>query len=445
MAPSALDKAVADRSSNTDLLIILERKIVNDVVTPLEEPAVNNLLSLLKTVQSDIFEIHKRIQHCTPPDITPHVSEFGRLLTKSNVVLNRLTGIKNRFIPTATSASHSGGGTSHPEMRLPKLELPTFDGNLHQWISFRDLFTNTIHNNSKLPKSEKLAYLKSLVKGDAARLIQTLVVSDANYDIAWTKLIERYQNERELVFSIFDRFIKQPNVITNSASSVCDVIDITIESTRSLEVFGITLDKGLDAFLLFLVFHKLDASTKQLWEHQLKDSSVPALQTLMEFLEQRARGLASSSNITELSHSSRSNSQNSRYVSGLNPKSNNQNSNRNIAHHSNSQSNCKLCSSSNHALYKCPKFISFPVPERVKAIKRSRCCFNCLQENHSVSQCPSNQTCKTCNGKHHTMIHRVKPVEEKPADQVKNLGLFTMAEGSLPEEVTDNSKKLNHH
>jgi len=127
--------------------------------------------------------------------------------------------------------------------------------------------------------------MKFLVKGDAARLIQALVVTTANYDIAWSKLIDRYQNERKLVFAIFDRSMTQSNVTSNSATSIRESIDITLESIRSLEVFSITLDKGLNAFLLPLLFQKLDSNARELWEQRLKDSNVPSLQVLMEFLE----------------------------------------------------------------------------------------------------------------------------------------------------------------
>jgi hypothetical protein len=405
MAPiSALDKALADRDSCADILTVIETEIAGNALIPLLEPAADHLFALLKAAQAEIFEIHKRIQVIiSPGDMTAHVAELSRLLSKSNLLLNGLTGIKNRFVPTNPIPT-STGASSHFEIRLPKLELPTFDGNLQTWISFRDLFTNAVHNKTNISKGEKLTYLKSLLKGEAARIIQTLVVTDANYDIAWSKLTDRYQNERELVFSIFDRFIAQPNVNSNCSSSLRNLIDTTLECTRSLEVFGIKLETGLDAFILFSAFRKLDSTSKQLWEQQLMDTKVPKLQALIDFMEQRARALAASGSISKSTH--QSGRQDFRFFrpQGSQP--------RNMVHHS-SQGNCKVCNVSSHPLFKCSKFHGLTTQDRIESVKRSNVCFNCLTEGHSASHCSSSKSCRSCGGKHHTLLHRQQFTDNK--------------------------------
>ena len=46
---------------------------------------------------------------------------------------------------------------------------------------------------------EKLSYLKLALKGDAAQMVSSLLVTDTNYDIAKRKLEERYNNKRSIV------------------------------------------------------------------------------------------------------------------------------------------------------------------------------------------------------------------------------------------------------
>ena len=44
--------------------------------------------------------------------------------------------------------------------------------------------------------------------------------------------------------------------------------------------------------------------------------------------------------------------------------------------------------------------------DRIAGIKKKKLCFNCLRANHSTKDCTSQSTCRKCNGKHHTTIHR---------------------------------------
>lgn len=55
--------------------------------------------------------------------------------------------------------------SSHYEKSTPKIELPEFNGAYNNWVSFRDLFFETIHNNPTLNKTQKMKYLKSKLKG----------------------------------------------------------------------------------------------------------------------------------------------------------------------------------------------------------------------------------------------------------------------------------------
>ena len=76
-------------------------------------------------------------------------------------------------------------------IKLPKLNLPVFSGNYMEWTSFFDLFKGAVIDNSSLQGSQKLQYLKASVKGDAAKLLASIPVTDHNFDIAMNTLINR--------------------------------------------------------------------------------------------------------------------------------------------------------------------------------------------------------------------------------------------------------------
>jgi len=91
------------------------------------------------------------------------------------------------------------------------LDLPKFNSNLHEWISFRDRFVAAVHN-TQMQNCDKLAYLKSSLSGDAADVIKAIQVTDDNYNEAWQILTKTYQNLREIGKAHLDRFLEVPAV-----------------------------------------------------------------------------------------------------------------------------------------------------------------------------------------------------------------------------------------
>lgn len=84
-------------------------------------------------------------------------------------------------------------------IRLPRINLPTFSGRYDEWTSFIDTFQNVVDNNAGISAVQKFHYLKSCLKGEAACTIQALESSVANYRLAMNLLRERYGNRRVIV------------------------------------------------------------------------------------------------------------------------------------------------------------------------------------------------------------------------------------------------------
>ncbi|KOX76028.1 hypothetical protein WN51_12515 [Melipona quadrifasciata] len=56
-----------------------------------------------------------------------------------------------------------------------------------------------IHRNESLSNIDRFHYLRSAVKGEAARALKTFPVSDSNYEAAWKLLRKSYENSNELI------------------------------------------------------------------------------------------------------------------------------------------------------------------------------------------------------------------------------------------------------
>ena len=59
----------------------------------------------------------------------------------------------------------------------------------------------------------------------------------------------------------------------------------------------------------------------------------------------------------------------------------------------------------NHRIYMCEQFKNMSVKQRRDAIYQLKACFNCLKMGHSSKECPSTQSCRSCNKRHHTHLH----------------------------------------
>jgi len=120
--------------------------------------------------------------------------------------------------------------------------------------------------------------------------VHSLSICDANYDIAMQQLINRYQNDRQLLFAIMRRLFHQPCISVASSSLLRQIVDVTRESLRTMETLNQPVDSW-ESIVLFLIYQKLDAGTKEIYEQSLHSSKIPSLDEFFEFIEQRSRAL----------------------------------------------------------------------------------------------------------------------------------------------------------
>lgn len=390
MAPKTLfEQAEADRETIRDTVNFLQTSLTSHQTTPLTEEEVDACLEHSTKAKTELMDNQRTLRHTAAKslDMDPYSQDYQGLLAKSVRVHAGFHGVKKKFAPASPPPPSGGTPSIHHTIRLPRLELPKFDGNLQDWVSFRDLFINAVHNSS-LSNVDKLTQLKTLLTGEAARQIRSLVLSDANYDIAWKSLQDRYENNRELLFTILRRLFNQSQVPANSAAAIRSLIDTTKECVRSLDVLSIPTQHW-DAVLIYLTFTKLDSTSRELWEQSLADTDIPALSKMYDFLEQRARALSagSTSTTTRLQRPHQESKP------------------QRVMMHQVYSTKCKLGCESPHPLFKCNLFRNKTPQQRFDILKQHKLCFNCLAEGHSTSECSNQHTCKTCNRKHHTMVH----------------------------------------
>ena len=120
-------------------------------------------------------------------------------------------------------------------INLPKINIKSFGGDPLQWLTFWDSFSAAIDKNHGLSDIEKMNYLNGMLKGEAARAISGLPLTEENYKKAIELLQERFG---------------KPQILTNAYMESLSKIDAPPADTKNLRTFYDTCEaniRGLEA------------------------------------------------------------------------------------------------------------------------------------------------------------------------------------------------------
>ncbi|KOB64363.1 Uncharacterized protein OBRU01_24057 [Operophtera brumata] len=183
---------------------------------------------------------------------------------------------------------------SHREKTTPQMEVPNFHGNYHQWVCFKDLFTEAIHSNSFLSNAQKMQFLKSKVKGEAERLIQHLNISSDNYSICWEILQQRYNNKKMIFSSHMNILLNLPVMQQASVNHIKRIHDTTQETMNAIKNLGTDVTSW-DPLIVYILCQKLDSDTHSEYMKSVKQPrELPVLSEFLTFLESQFTSMEAS-------------------------------------------------------------------------------------------------------------------------------------------------------
>lgn len=290
-------------------------------------------------------------------------------------------------------------------VKLPMISLPKFDGGYESWLEFRDIFKSLIHENSELVEIQKFYYLKACLEGNSAKVIQSLKLSAANYDVAWQTLVDRYDNTNLLIQNHIKSLYNIEPIQRESSSKIRNLVDNVTKNLRSLTLLGEPVEHW-DTLIIFLVSSSLDCNTEQEWEKIKPNKIKPTLNELLEFLKRRA-------DILETIEFNRV------VKPKPCPKGNNYKSFATIT----TKSQCPICQAQ-HFLYMCDEFKKLSNSERMEKAKQLKVCINCLRPGHFNKACRYG-SCKICNSMHNTLLHIDRVQSQTPVEFPSSTTLCT--------------------
>jgi len=135
---TSLEKAISERETLKTTLTWLENQVKPDLGIEDVESSSEDLQSL----KSSLTKVHVRIVECIPPDIADQETEYLAMrdrIKKLEITLKKMT---NALTPATVPKK------SKP--KLPELILQSFSGEVTEWMPFRDMFINSVHNDADL-------------------------------------------------------------------------------------------------------------------------------------------------------------------------------------------------------------------------------------------------------------------------------------------------------
>ncbi|XP_065079917.1 uncharacterized protein LOC135702804 [Ochlerotatus camptorhynchus] len=291
-----------------------------------------------------------------------------------------------------TSDASVHGSVDH--VRLPQIKLQTFNGDIDEWLSIRDLYTSLIHWKVDLPDVEKFHYFKGCLQGEPRNLIDSLPITKANYQVAWESLLRRYNNSKHLKKRQVQSLFKLPTLSKESGTELHTLVEGFERIVQTLDQIIQPADYK-DLLLLNILTARLDPVTRRGWEELSATKEQDLLADLTEFLHRRiqvldclpsrsvdTRGVQQTQSQQKQKSSSVKASYGSTQTSG---------------------GRCVVCST-NHPLYQCNAFQRLEVSDRDALLKTHSLCRNCFKAGHLARECQSKYSCRHCKGRHHSLV-----------------------------------------
>lgn len=294
------------------------------------------------------------------------------------------------------------------------ISVPPFDGNLKMWPTFHELYTSLIHNNTGVPEVEKFRHLMTILKNEPFNLLKNITITEDNYQIAYSTLVDRYQNVRFLATSYFNEIFDAQPVKNPHSKELRHLVDTFSENISALKALKFKVEDW--SFLLFnILLRKIDIKSRTEFEVEHCKIDVPTYDHLKVFLSNKCKALETVQNLTPSAQSSSSNSnynksKNYNFTSTTASQSNYKRSNMPATYVNtvdssplNTKQKCIMCPST-HSLFRCPLFLAKTPTDRLAFVRQNNLCGNCLRP-HPIRNCPVSIHCKICQFPHHSLLH----------------------------------------
>ncbi len=344
--------------------------------------SLNEKLEVLKQLDDDILamvdeeEVSGEIEQC---------DEFKESVYAAIVGVERAVALPSSTPTLPPPRVEPEPSSVSSKVKLPRLTLQPFDGELTTWTPFWDSFKAAVHDNRALSDIDKFNYLRGLLQRTALEAISGLSLTAANYLEAVAILEKRFGNKPQIVAKHMDVLIHVDAVTSThnvkGLRRLYDLVESNVRSLRSLGVESASYGSLLASVLITKIPQEL-----QLIVSRKMGSDDWNLDTLMAILgeELQARERMAVGSAPSVKKISKEPATAAALLTG-----------------GSNRITCSYCQQ-DHTSNSCRVV---PQPHaRKQVLQKAGRCFVCLRRGHISRECNSPRRCAKCGGRHHVSI-----------------------------------------
>ena len=270
-------------------------RIISEVEkTPSAEVPDNAKLVLLKLTLNEKLETLRKLDDDIvdlTEDETALEEEIGladsfkECIYAAVINIDRVT-IAPPFVAAPREMEHSFSRyeIATPCVKLPKLTLRLFTGDITKWTTFWECYESAIHNNEELSDIDKFNYLNSLLERTAREAISSLALTSANYREAIKILKKRLGSKQQIISKHMDILLNvEPVTSSQNVKALRHLYDIVGSQIRTLKSLGVAFDT-YDSLLSPVLLNKLLTELRLIVSREIPETdwNLDALLRVME-------------------------------------------------------------------------------------------------------------------------------------------------------------------
>ena len=286
-------------------------------------------------------------------------------------------------------------------MRLPTIDIESFEGDPLKFPSFINAFEGMIDRNTRLADVQKFYYLRGLLKGRAKSTIEGFVFTDGNYREALGLLKERFGDQKLLQASFIGSLMDLKEVTdsknTRALRHLHDSIETYIPNLKSLHITAETYG----TMLVPCILKKIPPDIRLQVTLALENENSWDFERVLKIFNQHLMAREACAFVGKSDDKQKPPPQTQSHEST--------GSLLTSAEEAATKISCFFCQQ-DHKGWNCT--VVTDIPTRKKIIMEQDRCFVCFRKDHETKDCPSEFHCFRCKGRHNSCLCEK---EKKPA------------------------------
>ncbi|XP_036146773.1 uncharacterized protein LOC118646931 [Monomorium pharaonis] len=426
---AARKKRMTNRTAFTRAINDLATTLTGTATRPTDKEEIFVYLQVLEERHEKLRQANDVLIKCMheTEDVTDEAiaiedatnDEYERKFIRARLAAMNALGTPIVTAPNANETINDGANTrvraqvsaQTSQIKLPKIELKRYDGDIKEWLRFWSQFKK-IHENATIDKETKFQYFLQTVVPDsrAAELIGSFPPTDENYDKAIAAMKNRFGRDEMLVEVYVRELLKlvlQNAMKPNEKIKLASLFDKIESQLRALESLGVTTDR-CGAMLYPLVESSLPEELLRAWQRNQVTPSAPQrmeytaepppredrLMRLMKFLQSEVENeerITIAVNGFDMNDRKQSKHKQRLELTKDTPFA--------MSLHASGKPTkivCVFCEGE-HASPKCEKARKMILSDRKSMLQTKNACFNCLRIGHQSRTCRGNLKCAFCS------------------------------------------------